>query len=104
MSKYNAKKTMVDGLVFDSKREAARWCELKLLERGGEITDLRRQVRYRLIPSQDGERPCDYVADFVYTEKGREVVEDVKGHKTPEYVIKRKLLQHTYGIKIKEVK
>lgn len=103
MSKYNAKKTTVDGLAFDSKREAARWLELKLLERAGEITDLRRQVKFTLIPKQQGERECAYIADFTYTEKGALVVEDVKGAKTPEYIIKRKLMLEKHGIRVKEV-
>ena len=75
----------------------------------GGITDLRRQVPFTLIPSQKGadgkviEYPVKYIADFVYTENGKTVVEDVKGYKTPEYIIKRKLMLQVHGIRIKEV-
>lgn len=103
MSKYNNRKTVVDGITFDSAKEAARWCELRLLERAGAIRDLRRQVRYELIPKQKNERAVNYIADFVYVENGKTVVEDVKGYKTPEYVIKRKLMLWVHKIKISEV-
>lgn len=106
--KYHNKKVTVNGETFDSKKEAARWKELLLLQRTGKISHLNRQVTYELIPSQyiDGkcvERSVKYVADFVYKENGRLIVEDTKGMKTPEYVIKRKMLLFTYGIRIKEV-
>lgn len=103
MSKYHNRKTVVDGIVFDSAKEAARWCELRLLERAGEIQGLQRQVRYELIPKQSGERAVNYIADFVYTEAGQTVVEDVKGVKTPEYRLKRKLMLWRHGIVIREV-
>ncbi|NLB89990.1 MAG: DUF1064 domain-containing protein [Clostridiales bacterium] len=102
-NKYNNKKTVVDGIVFDSKREAKRWQELKVLERAGEITDLERQVKFELIPKQKGERSCSYTADFVYIEQGERVVEDSKGHKTRDYVIKRKLMLQVHGVRIQEV-
>ena len=103
-AKYGNTKVNVDGMPFDSKREAARWRELRLLERAGEISDLRRQVRYELVPKLPGERPVDYIADFVYRDKnGNEVVEDVKGVRTPVYVIKRKLMLWRHGIRIREV-
>ena len=103
-TKYGNAKVDVDGMRFDSKREAARWRELQLLERAGEISDLRRQVRYELVPKLPGERPVDYIADFVYRDKdGNEVVEDVKGVRTPVYVIKRKLMLWRHGIRIREV-
>lgn len=103
MNKYNAKKTYVDGIAFDSKKEAKRYQELKLLERGGVISDLDCQVKFELIPKQEGERPCYYVADFVYTENGKKVVEDVKGYKgNPVWIIKRKLMLERHGIKILE--
>ena len=103
-AKYGNTKVEVDGMPFDSKREAARWRELRLLERAGEISDLRRQVRYELVPKLPGERPVDYIADFVYRDKnGNEVVEDVKGVRTPVYIIKRKLILWRYGIRIREV-
>lgn len=88
--------------MFDSNREFYRWRELRLMERAGIITDLRRQVTYELIPKQDGERACSYVADFVYNEDGKIVVEDSKGHKTEAYKIKKKLMLWVHGIKIKE--
>ena len=102
--KYNNTRVEVDGMPFDSKREAARWQELRLLERAGEISDLRRQVRYELVPKLPGERPVDYIADFVYRNKdGNEVVEDVKGVRTQVYIIKRKLMLWRHGIRIREV-
>ena len=92
---------------FDSKKEANRYAELKLMERAGLIQNLRRQVRYELIPSQykDGKclyRSCTYVADFVYTQNCETVVEDTKGFKTPEYIIKKKLMYQVHGIVIRE--
>ena len=109
MSKYGAKKVEVDGIVFDSKKEARRYQELKLFEKAGAISQLKRQVKFVLIPPQrlDGkvvERECCYIADFVYLDKeGEMVVEDVKGVKTRDYIIKRKIMLYMYGIKIKEV-
>lgn len=108
-SKYKAKKTEVDGIVFDSKKEAKRYQELILLERAGVISDLQRQVKFILIPVQriNGkvvERECSYVADFVYLDEGgKKVVEDTKGVKTKDYIIKRKLMSWVHGINIKEV-
>ena len=122
--KYRNKKITVDGETFDSRREYARYRELQLLERAGEIKDLRRQVQYLLIPAHyeeyerygkkgqrltNGrrcvERECSYVADFVYRETatGKKVVEDTKGMRTKDYIIKRKLMLYRHGIKIKEV-
>ena len=107
MNKYRAKKVKTEDGTFDSKREYARWCELKLLERAGEIEDLRRQVSYTLVGSQKGttrnERPINYRADFVYYKDGELVVEDSKGMRTPEYVIKRKLMKYFHDIEIQEV-
>jgi hypothetical protein len=108
MSKYGNKITMLDGVPFDSAKEARRYAELCLLERAGQIQNLQRQVPFTLIPKQERngkvvERPCVYKADFVYTENGAEVVEDTKGVKTKEYIIKRKLMLWEYGIKIREV-
>lgn len=108
-SKYKAKKTEIDGIVFDSKKEAKRYQELILLERAGVISDLQRQVKFTLIPVQriNGkvvERECSYIADFVYLDEGgKKVVEDTKGVKTKDYVIKRKLMLWIHGIRIKEV-
>lgn len=106
--KYHAKKTELDGITFDSRKEADRYAELKLLERSGAIHNLQRQVRYELIPAQkkDGktiERACHYIADFVYEENGKTVVEDVKGFRTKEYVLKRKLMLQVHGIEVREV-
>lgn len=107
MSKYYSRKVTQDGETFDSQKEYRRFCELRLLERAGAVTDLRRQVKYELIPAQrvDGkvvERACSYVADFVYTENGQQVVEDTKGYRTQEYRLKRKLMLWVYGIQIRE--
>ena len=109
MSKYNSKKTVVDGQTFDSKKEARRYQELLLLEKAGEIKNLCRQVKFVLIPSQRDEtgkvveRECSYKADFTYEEGIKTVVEDVKGYRTKEYIIKRKLMLYQYGIRIREV-
>lgn len=101
-NKYGNKKVTVDGIEFDSKKEANRYLQLKLLERAGEIQDLQLQVKFELIPKQKGERACNYIADFVYTQNGETIVEDTKGFKTPEYIIKRKLMLERHGIRIKE--
>lgn len=118
--KYRNKKVEIDGIVYDSKKEAKRHQELLLLERAGAIHDLQRQVKYVLIPAQREpdtigarggvhkgkliERECSYMADFVYiTEDGLKVVEDTKGFRTKDYVIKRKLMLHVHGIRIKEI-
>lgn len=106
-NKYGNKKTYVGGIKFDSKREVARWIELRQLERFGKIHGLQRQVKYELIPAnrrKDGklERAVNYYADFQYEQFGYVVVEDVKGLRTPEYVIKRKLMLDRYGIEIRE--
>ena len=101
----------MDGQKFDSMKEAARWQELKLLERAGEIRDLQRQVPFVVIPVQKDERgkvierEVKYVADFTYVEKGKltRTVEDVKGLKTEVYKLKRKLMLYRNGIRIKEV-
>lgn len=103
MTKYNAKKTVLDGITFASRKESKRYQELRLLERAGEIQDLSLQTPYELIPKQSGERACKYIADFVYMENGKQIVEDVKGKRTPVYIIKRKLMLHVHGIKIREV-
>ena len=123
MSKYKAKKASVDGIEFDSRKEANRYCELKLLQRAGKIQNLELQKAFELIPAQREadtigkrggiikgkviEKAVFYRADFVYTENGETVVEDVKGYKGggayAVFTIKRKLLLYKYGIKIKEV-
>ncbi len=108
MQKYRNRKITVDGETFDSRKEYVRYRELVLLQRAGRISDLKRQVKIELIPSQRiggkvVERACHYVADFVYAENGEMVVEDTKGFRTKDYIIKRKLLLHKYGIRIREV-
>lgn len=119
MSKYNNRKVRRDGLTFDSKKEHKRYNELLLLEQAGEIRNLRRQVKFVLIPTQREpsqigsrggvkkgkllERECSYIADFVYSQNGKMVVEDTKGIRTKDYIIKRKLMLRVYGIRIREV-
>lgn len=123
-NKYGNRKIVTADGKFDSSHEYQRWCELKLLERCGKISHLKRQEKYLLIPAQyetyerisektgkkikDGrrclEKECSYVADFVYFLPGGElVVEDAKGVRTEAYIIKRKLMLQVYGIKISEV-
>lgn len=108
-SKYNARKIVLDGHAFDSKKEAARYAELSLLERAGEISGLKTQVKFELLPKQEGERACTYVADFAYTDAktGERVVEDVKGYKKGQayavFTIKRKMMLFFHGIRIREV-
>ena len=114
MSKYHSTPVEVDGIRFDSKREANRWFELRMLERAGKIEKLKRQVKYLLIPSQyrDGkciEREAVYYADFVYidSQTGELVVEDVKGYRGggayAVFTLKRKMMLQTYGIRVREV-
>lgn len=109
--KFNNKKVTIPGRTFDSRKEYNRYCELLLLERGGYISDLKLQVKYVVIPAQKDEsgkvleRECSYIADFVYFDQKaqRTVVEDAKGFKTKDYIIKRKLMLERYGIRIREV-
>lgn len=125
-SKYGAKKITRDGETFDSLREYRRFCELSLLEKSGDIAGLRRQVVFPLIPTQR-EETCEvytrgknkglpkpgkvlekevkYIADFVYRDArtGEEIVEDVKGVKTKEYILKRKMMLYFHNIRIKEI-
>ncbi len=98
MSKYHAVKSGRHA----SKREARRAGELHLMQQCGLISDLEEQVKYELVPKQEGERAVTYTADFRYQEDGKTVVEDSKGMKTQQYVIRRKLMLHKYGIKIRE--
>lgn len=121
-SKYGNKKVEVNGILFDSKREARRWLELDAMAKAGMIHDLQRQVEFELIPAQyeaierygkkgqrlkDGQRliekKCVYVADFTYWKGDQRVVEDTKGHRTEKYIIKRKLMLYVHGIRIREV-
>jgi|688.fasta_scaffold583151_1 hypothetical protein len=106
--KYRNTKTEIDGIKFDSKKEAERYRLLKHWQDSKVICDLQTQVKYQLIPNQyiDGElveRAVKYIADFVYRHYGIIVVEDVKGMKTRDYIIKRKLMLDKYNIRIKEI-
>lgn len=110
LRKYKNEKIVIDGQVFDSKKEANRYSELKLLVRAGYITDLECQKSFTLIPSQYIgekciERAVKYVADFYYFDKHKNkwIVEDTKGYKTRDYIIKRKLMLYKYGIRISEI-
>ena len=109
-SKYGSKITEVDGQKFHSKKEANRWCELKLRERAGEISDLRRQVPYEILLAVRWEgktlRIRSYTADFVYreTSSGDIIVEDVKGYRTPLYLLKRQMFLHHHGDKLRFIK
>ncbi len=119
-SKYGAKKAIVDGVTFDSIKEAKRYQELRRMQNEGIIHDLKTQVKFTLIPTQREpdttgkrggtikgkviEREVAYIADFIYTDTyGNVVIEDTKGFKTPEYIIKRKMMLYFYGIRIREV-
>ena len=119
-SKYHSEKVEILGMTFDSRREARRYFELTTLEKAGEIHNLRRQVKYVLIPTQRApdtvgkrggvkqgrvlEKEISYYADYVYEDKdGNTVVEDVKGVRTEVYKVKRKLMLYIYHIQIKEI-
>ena len=107
--KYKNKKTQVDMYVFDSIAESRRYKELALLERAGEIKDLQLQPRFLLQESfkKNGKtyRKIEYIADFMYEENGKVVVEDVKGMETKEFKIKRKLFEYKYrGLELKIIK
>lgn len=126
--KHGNKKTVVDGIEFDSKKEARRYIELKLLQDAGQIEELELQKVFELIPAQyetfprygkkgqrlkDGrrciEKSCTYKADFSYIQNGQLVVEDTKGYRDPasasyaKFVIKRKLMLHLFGIRVIEL-
>ena len=125
MSKYHSRKITWDGIKFDSRKEYQRYCELLLLEKAGKISDLQMQVKFLLLPAQyetlprygkNGkqlkgrkkliEREVSYIADFVYKLNGETVVEDVKGYKGGSaysiFALKRKLMLHVHGIRIRE--
>ena len=101
-AKYGNKKTIIDGIKFDSKREAQRYGALQLMLKAGVISNLRLQVPYQI--TVNGMKVCKYVADFVYEDKGVEIVEDVKGMKTPIYNLKKKLMKAVFGVVVSEVK
>ena len=100
-SKYNAIKTEIDGIVFDSKKEANRYAELKMLLMAKEISDLKMQVPFDLVV--DGTHVCKYLADFTYTKDDNLIVEDVKGMKTAVYRLKKKLMKACHDIEIMEI-
>lgn len=101
-NKYGAVKTEVDGIVFDSKREAQRYRDLSLLQSCKEISALDRQVDYPIVVN--GVKVSKYVADFVYQDRnGKVIIEDSKGFRTPVYRLKKKLVEALYGVKITEV-
>ena len=126
-NKYRNKKVVMNGIEFDSKKEAKRYMELSLLEKAGVISDLQRQVKFVLIPTQREpdtvgarggikkgkviEKECAYIADFVYKDLtlNEKVVEDIKGYRDPasagvaKFIIKRKLMLYVHGIRVKEV-
>lgn len=100
MSKYGSRKTEVDGYIFDSKMEAARYNDLKLLERSGEIKSL---IVHPVIPLVvNGKRIGRYIADFSYYQDDKKIVEDVKGARTAVYMLKKRLVNAIYGIEILE--
>ena len=101
-AKYRSVKTVADGRRFDSKREAARYGQLRLMERAGEIVNLRCQVPFVLIPKSRHGRAIRYIADFVYLRDGRQVIEDVKGYRTGVYRLKRRMMAEL-GYPIEEV-
>lgn len=122
-NKYNASKAVINGNIFDSRKEAQRFLELSVMEKAGEITNLRRQVKFLLIPAQREpdttgpkggvkkgkviEKECSYIADFVYERNGETVVEDVKGYRGGAgysvFKIKKKLMLWINKINIIEV-
>ena len=105
-SKYHAKKTTIDGIEFDSAKEAKRYAKLRAMEEAGKIQHLRLQVPFEILPSFECDgvkyRGMSYVADFVYYRAGKVVVEDCKGFKTAEYKMKKKLMAYMNHINIEE--
>lgn len=97
--KYGNKKVKYDGATFDSKAEKDRYVELRLLERAGRISELHLQPPFKLLEKQKGEQGVKYIADFIYKENGKTIVEDVKSKATAKdkaYIIKRKLFKQKY--------
>ena len=104
-NKYKNKKVIVDGIKFDSKKEATVYQELKLLEKVGRIRNLRRQVRFELVPKTDKFSAVTYIADFTYEDDSGLHVIDVKSYftrKMPLYIVKKKLMYYRYGLLIEE--
>ena len=119
-NKYHAKKVTILGIDFDSKKEAMRWLLLKDMESRGEISNLQRQVPFELLPAiyEDvtvhlktkdkierklKQRSVSYIADFVYTKDGKQIVEDTKGLRLPEYILKKKMMLALLNIEISEI-
>jgi hypothetical protein len=103
-NKYRNTRVVVDGIEFDSIKEAKRYGTLKILQKAGEISDLKLQVRMDILVNS--KKIAAYIADFTYMEKGSYVVEDVKSEftrKNPVYRLKKKLIEAIYNLKIKEV-
>ena len=108
-AKYHAQPTVVDNIRFHSRGEARRYCDLKLLQRAGEITNLKWQVKFPLYAFRLGRKTkrkvCDWIADFTYLEgpgDGVLIVEDFKGYRTQTYKLKKRLFEEQYGIQIRE--
>lgn len=101
-NKYHAKKVKTEDGTFDSQKELNRWCQLKLLERAYQITGLERQVKFPIIAKSKFGGEIVYIADFVYYEDGKKVIEDVKGYKTAVYKLKKRLVAEQYGIEVRE--
>lgn len=105
-NKYHSKKTVVDGIQFDSAKEAKRYTKLRDMEEAGEIQGLRLQVPFEILPSFECDgvkyRGMKYIADFVYYRDGKQVVEDCKGFKTAEYKLKKKLMAYINHVNIEE--
>jgi hypothetical protein len=100
-SKYGAQKTVINGIKYDSKRESKRGQELEYLEKIGKIINLQRQVKFELQPgfinnNKEKIRPIYYLADFVYEEKGQKIVEDSKGFRTKDFILKKKMFMYKY--------
>lgn len=98
--KYRNKKTVINGITFDSKKEAERYALLKLLEKAGKITDLKMQQKFLIVPKAgNNPRAHYYIADFTYTENGKKIIEDVKSaitKKNPVYRLKKALILYLY--------
>lgn len=120
-NKYKNKKTEVDGIVFDSRKEALYYKKFSQMQKDGEISNLRLQVPFELLPAIWEDRPVPlkskvksvrvlvqrnvvYIADFVYdTPEEKDYVVDVKGKKTHEYILKKKMMRALKGITVHEV-
>ncbi len=102
--KYKNVKTFVDGISFDSRKESARYADLKLMQKAGEISDLTLQPKFDIVIN--GVKVCSYVADFSYVENGVKIVEDVKSEvtrKLPAYRLKKKLMKAVHSIEVREI-